>query len=95
VLDGSGDNPGGIVIEVYDHPEPPLQIDVLPVEALPSWIGIVRSVVGTSHRFHDHVDVVEKPRTALGEMEMRAGIEDNRATVWIGDVGQLLHAGLL
>ena len=95
MLDGNGDDPGGILIEVYDHPEPPLQIDVLPVEALPPWIGIVRSVVGTSHRFHDHVDVVEKPRTALGEMGMRTAIEDNHATVWIGGLGQVLHTGLL
>lgn len=95
MLDRCGDDPSGTVVEVYDHPQPPLQVNVLPVEPLPSRIGIVSAVIGASHRFQNHVDVVEQPRTALGEMEMGTGIEDNRSAFWIGRLGDILHAGLL
>jgi hypothetical protein len=92
VLDGCGDYPAWTLVEVYDHAQPPLQVEVLEVEALAAGvIGIVHAIVGTSHGQEDGVDVVQEPWSSPGQMQVRSGVEDDIASVRIDCTGSLLH----
>jgi hypothetical protein len=53
---------------------------MLTIEALATgdWIQLVE--VRASDGQHDVVDVIEHPRTAPRQVQMRAGVEDNPAT---------------
>jgi hypothetical protein len=79
VLNQDRDDPGRIVVEVYDHAEPPIGVqDVLPVEALAAGARVVLAMVRHLDGGEDRVDVLEQPGPApLREVEVRPGIEDD------------------
>ena len=89
VLDDCGDDPGGLVVEVYDDPQPTVWLDVLAIEALSSRDRVQRMEIWTRDGAHDHVDVVEQPGTAPGEMQVRAGVKDDESAIGIGGLGTI------
>jgi hypothetical protein len=96
VLYHCGHNPGGLFAIVYDHAQPAARKWVLTVVALAiaSWIQDMK--VRVCHRLEDRIDVVEQPRSLCSEVQMRAGIEDDAASIWIDCAGRVIsHRSLL
>jgi hypothetical protein len=87
VLHDSGDNPGRLFAIVYDHAQPPARKRVLAIVALAiaSWIQDMK--VRMRDRVEDRIDVIEQPRSLRSEMQVRAGVEDDAASVWVGRRG--------
>jgi hypothetical protein len=88
-LDDRCYDPGGICREVYDHTQPATGFDMLAIEALAARDGIKRVCIGASDRADDHVDVVEKPRPAAGQMETGARVEHDQPPIGISGLGML------
>jgi hypothetical protein len=64
-------DPSGLVIEVYDYPEPsPGGREVGAVVAFSAWDRVVGAVIGTLDRAEDDIDMVEKASATLGEVEV-------------------------
>ena len=61
VLDEDRDDPGRIVVEVYDHAQPPAGLQIPPVEALTPGTRVVLAVIRCLDGCEDRVDVVEQP----------------------------------
>jgi hypothetical protein len=86
VLNQDRYDPAGLVVEVYDNPESAPRIErVLAVEALAARSRIIFPIVGASDRRDDRLKVVEQPTAAaLGEVQVRPGVEDDPAAIGIG-----------
>jgi hypothetical protein len=83
VLYDSRHNPGGILAEVYDDTQPASGLDVLTVEALTTRNRVHGPVVGTRYGSKDHVNVIQKPGTPTGQMESRASVKDDAASIGV------------
>jgi len=70
VLDEHGHDPSGIVVEVYDHAEPPAGLqDVLSVKTPTPRQRVVLSVIGRLDRAEDQFEVLQQP-AASAQREM-------------------------
>jgi hypothetical protein len=87
VLNQGRDDPAGIFVEVYDHPQPASRSEcILAVEALAARPRVLFVAVRSLHRDQDLLDMVEQPTTAaFGEMEMGTGVKDDGAPIGIAD----------
>jgi len=86
-LDDCGHDSGGVLIEVYDHPQPTPGIKVLAVEALSDGVRIGLVEIRPGDRRHDRAYVVEQPGASSRQVQMRAGIEDDHPTGGILGLG--------
>jgi hypothetical protein len=83
-LDHCGHDPRGLVIEVYDHPQPPSGIDVSPIEMLAARDCVISAMVGMGDGAEDQFVLVYELRTTQGQVQTGAGVEDDKASVGIG-----------
>jgi hypothetical protein len=74
-LDQGGHDPGRLVIEVYDDPQPAPRVDVAAVEVLSARKWNVRAMIGMSDSPEDEIDLVHD--TELGEAadDLAAAVE--------------------
>lgn len=81
-----GHDPGGHVVEVYDHTQPSHRLrESRAVEALTTRKGIILTIIRPLDGAEDRIDIVEQPvALALREMEMRANVEHDVPAVRIG-----------
>jgi hypothetical protein len=75
-LDQCGHDPRGLVIEVYDHPQPPSGIDVSPIEVLAARDSIVNAVIGMRDGAENQFVLVYELRPTEGQVQTGAGVED-------------------
>jgi hypothetical protein len=80
-LDQCGHDPRGLVIEVYDHPQPPSGIDVSPIEVLAARDSIVNAVIGMRDGAENQFVLVYELRPTEGQVQTGAGVEDDKASV--------------
>lgn len=83
-MDQCGHDPRGLVIEVYDHPQPPSGIDVSPIEVLAARDRVIKAVVGMRDGAEDQFVLVYELRPTEGQVQTGAGVEDDKASVGIG-----------
>jgi hypothetical protein len=93
VLHDSGDNPGRLFAIVYDHAQPPARKRVLAIVALAiaSWIQDMK--VRVCDRVEDRIDVIEQPWSLRSQVQVRAGIEHDAASVWVDCAGRVIGHG--
>jgi len=82
-LDQCGHDPRGLVIEVYDHPQPSSGIDVSPIEVLAARDSVVNAVIGVRNGAEDQLVLVYELRPTQGQVQTGAGVEDDKASVGI------------
>jgi hypothetical protein len=85
ILDERGHDPGGDVIEVYDHPQPAARIkDVPTIEALAARTWIALAEVRTLDCCQDHGNVIEEPRSrSQRQMQVCACVKDDLPAIGI------------
>src|ERR1700728_3256245 len=93
VLYNSRHDPCWIFGEVYDHSQPAARLDVLTIEALPARNRVQRAMVGPRHHAHDHVDMIQQPRTSTSQVPTRARIEDHESAFGVGCTATLIRHG--
>jgi hypothetical protein len=89
-LDQCGHDPRGLVIEVYDHPQPSSGIDVSPIEVLAARDSVVNAVIGVRNGAEDQLVLVYELRPTQGQVQTGAGVEGAKASVGIGRAWILL-----
>ncbi len=80
-------HPGSLLKSTTTRSQRPGSSAFWQVEALAAWSWIVFPMVGPRDRLEDRLDVVEQPvAAALGEVQVRAGVEYDPPTVGVNSV---------
>jgi hypothetical protein len=96
VLYHGGHNPSGLFAEVYDYAQPAAGKRILTIVALAITRRIQDMKVRACDRVEDRIDVVEQPRSLCSEVQVRASIEHDAASIWIDCAGRVIgHRSLL
>jgi hypothetical protein len=82
-LDQCGHDPRGLVVEVYDYPQPPAGIDVPAIEALAAWDRVIDAVVGVRDGAQDELVLVYELRPAERQVQACAGVEYDETSVGV------------
>ncbi len=82
--------PSGLVVEVYDYPQPAAGIDVAAIEVLATRDRVGNAVVGMSNGAEDELVLVGKLGAPERQMQAGAGIEYDATPIRICRGGVLL-----
>jgi hypothetical protein len=86
-LNQRGHDPGGSLVEVYDHSQPPVWIEILAIEPLATRSRIVFSVVWIRDDSQHELDLIGEVWATEREVQSRSHVEDDEASVGIDGVG--------